>query len=143
MKTELKKLVMWDINATTKTALFQQVADEFVKQGLLDSATMLITLLNQREAAGSTMIDDQLAAPHAQTNDLKANTLVLVHTRQPIAHWDSDSDAQNFICCCIRQDITKAQAHEMTKTLQQAVAPEMAVLFRQATQLQIMNKLRF
>lgn len=143
MKSKLKKLVVWNSPATTKTALFEQIAEIIAQQGLITSPVELTTALNRREVAGSTMINTLLAAPHAQTDVLEQNVVIFVRTQSPILRWDKASGAQNFIFCCIRKDIDQADAHAMTQILQRAVKPDMQVAFQEENRIQILKKLNF
>lgn len=78
-------------------ALFDQVATLLQENDVIESPRQAIKLWQQREKMGSTMIDQLLAAPHAQARSIKRNTVVLVHTCKPIQQWDEHDDAQNFI----------------------------------------------
>lgn len=141
--TNIKKLMLWDVDCSTKSQLFDQVGQLLVHQDLTAKPAEVISRFQQREDAGSTMIDELLAAPHAQTNDLNRNTLILARTKRPIRHWAVGEDAQNFIFCCIRKDIAKDTAHEVTYVLQQTVTDELIALFKENKQTEIEKILGF
>ena len=76
MKSKIMKLVLWDSVVTTKKALFDQVATLLQENDVIESPRQAIKLWQQREKMGSTMIDQLLAAPHAQARSIKRNTVV-------------------------------------------------------------------
>lgn len=143
MKSEIQKLVLWDLYATTKPSLFDQVAALLSEQQIVRSPKQVIDLWERREQMGSTMIDHLLAAPHAQADLIKQNTMVLVHTRDPISYWDGDETAQNFIFCCVRQDISKVEADNVTATLRLAISEKAQDAFQHDAKSQIITALNF
>ncbi|MBQ0834964.1 PTS sugar transporter subunit IIA [Lactiplantibacillus pentosus] len=143
MKSEIRKLVLWDSYATTKSSLFNQVAALLSEQQIVQSSKQVIDLWEQREQMGSTMIDHLLATPHAQADSIKQNTMALVHTRKPISYWDGNEDAQNFIFCCIRQDISKTDADSVTTILRLAISEKAQSAFRHDDKSQIVTILNF
>ncbi|WP_076642561.1 PTS sugar transporter subunit IIA [Lactiplantibacillus plantarum] len=143
MKSKIMKLVLWDSVVTTKKALFDQVATLLQENDVIESPRQAIKLWQQREKMGSTMIDQLLAAPHAQARSIKRNTVVLVHTCKPIQQWDEHDDAQNFIFCCIQQDISKLDVDTITRTLKLAISDDSQHAFQQNAKAQIIKILDF
>lgn len=143
MKSKIMKFVLWDSVVTTKKVLFDQVATLLQENGVIESPRQAIKLWQQREKEGSTMIDHLLAAPHAQGRSIKRNTVVLEHTCKPIQQWDEHDDAQNFIFCCIQQDISKLDADTITRTLKLAISDDAQHALQQNSKAQIIKILDF
>jgi len=143
MKTKIVKLVLWNVAVTSKKNLFTQVAELMYGHELITSQAVLRELLEQREQAGSTMVDQLLAIPHAQSDDIKKNTLVLVHTEAPINGWDSENDAQNFVFCCIRQDISPEDSCELVATIKLAASENVQKAYMKNSKNEVIKLLKF
>jgi mannitol/fructose-specific phosphotransferase system IIA component (Ntr-type) len=116
--------VIWNLNSHSKEELFEEVAKFLEENHLISERQDLFRELNQRENLGSTMIDDLIAAPHAQSNIFAKNVVIFVSLEEAVELWDGSSAAQYFVFCCLREDITLPAAKQISKILKSFVKDE-------------------
>lgn len=82
--------ILLEMEVTTKTGLFEQVAQHLAQTESLSAKTVLSSL-QQREALGSTALGQGMALPHARLKSLSEPVLVFVRPVLPI-DFDAPDD---------------------------------------------------
>ena len=62
-----EQLFMPDLKAKTKSELFEEIIDQFVKVKYFKNASIILEMLQQRERLGSTGIGKGIAIPHGRS----------------------------------------------------------------------------
>lgn len=66
-----EEFIIMDLNARTKDEAIEELAELFVKNGIVENKTELITVIKQREEIESTGIGEGIAIPHARATSVK------------------------------------------------------------------------
>lgn len=143
MKDQIIKLVAWNIAIKDKNALFRKISSLMFESGITKHKNTLVESLEERELAGSTMADNLIAIPHIQSDYINKNTLILVRTIKPINNWDQGYDAQFFLFCCIRSDISVVTAKNITRTIKLLVSNKAKEAFSENNKEKIIKILKF
>ena len=82
------ELVVIDADCATREEAIKAVVDRLYVMGRTDQPREVESAVWQREGVYSTAFGHGFAIPHCQSDALKANSLVILRTRQPVA-WES------------------------------------------------------
>ena len=78
--------VYFDIDVQSKEALFVFASEKMHSHGLIDDTEMFIKDLYEREAQSPTGMGDLWAIPHAQSDAVKASSVLFVKTKEAISY---------------------------------------------------------
>ncbi|WP_297317296.1 PTS sugar transporter subunit IIA [Bifidobacterium indicum] len=83
---------------------FDWATDRLRGMGLVRDPDRLREQLMAREAAGSTLVDTDLANPHAQTSEVRGCLLFYTKLRDPIQRWDGRHDVDRILITLLPEE---------------------------------------
>ncbi|BDR52109.1 hypothetical protein KIM372_00160 [Bombiscardovia nodaiensis] len=97
----MKWLIAWEPESAegirSKADLFEWIASYAREQGLVADAQLVPGLLEERESIGSTLVSDQLANPHLQSDTVLHSAVVMLKLAQPISGWEGAEPIERFM----------------------------------------------
>ncbi|BDR53912.1 hypothetical protein KIMH_00230 [Bombiscardovia apis] len=97
----MKWLIVWEPESAahirSKADLFAWIAAYSQKQGLVADAHEVPELLQERENIGSTLVSDQLANPHLQSDTVLHSAVIMIKLTQSIGGWEGAEAIERFI----------------------------------------------
>lgn len=85
-----------NLSVSTKEALFETVAKDCFNKQIVNSSERLYSELMAREKDGSTMIAEEFALPHIESEDIQKSALVLVQLGNDSIPWDQGFSAKTI-----------------------------------------------
>lgn len=104
-------LVLTDVVCANQAAVIQRGLKLLVEQGRADDALALEQSLWQREAVGSTACEFGFAIPHCKSMSVRANSLVVLKLRQPVAWGAIDPQPVGFVILIVLREAAKVGRH--------------------------------
>lgn len=86
----------FDIDASSKETLFEFASEKMQTLGLIDDKEMFIKDLYEREAQSPTGMGDLWAIPHAQSDVVKASSVLFVKTKEAISYESLEGDTSQY-----------------------------------------------
>lgn len=118
-----KKLI-FDWELTTKNELFDAIGRYISSLNIVKSPSILIEELHQREIIGNSMIAEEVALPHVESQNIKESTVVFVRLKKSIRNWDSQNNSASvFLFLLIKENETQTLLQPI-KTLMKLLADD-------------------
>ncbi|EHT7835660.1 PTS sugar transporter subunit IIA [Listeria monocytogenes] len=106
-----KELVVFDLEATTKEAAIEEMAEMLDERGILADKATYVQAVLEREAHSTTGIGNNIAIPHGKSESVTKSTIVFARTKEMI-EWESlDDEPVNMIFLLAITDSDKTDAH--------------------------------
>ena len=84
-----KDLILLDVDASSKSQLFEIGANEFLKANVIENKDEFVKALQQREKEGPTGLDCGIAIPHGKGYVVKKPAFLVAKLRQPLSMYES------------------------------------------------------
>ncbi|WP_422784815.1 PTS sugar transporter subunit IIA [Sporolactobacillus laevolacticus] len=93
-----KENIYFEKDINTKDKLFQFIAENTYKNGVIEDRAKLIEAFQKREEQGSTGMEGGFAIPHAQSDTILEATMLVVKLADPISDWQTfDQKPVSFV----------------------------------------------
>lgn len=125
-----------------KSGLFRFVSGYLLRAGKIDSAEALFEELQWRESMGNTLIEEDFAVPHIESNHVQETSLVLVRLNHPIADWTDSYTADTVLFILIRKAEKPEVLTNVKKIIKSLAYDETIELLKKAELQQIENVLQ-
>lgn len=84
-------LVKFNVEADSKQAVIAQLADLYLKEGVISNVTDYIAAVNEREEEGTTGVGGGIAIPHGKADTVTRSAVAIAKLAQPV-EWQSLDD---------------------------------------------------
>lgn len=91
------KKILCHVDIRSKTELFDYIADEFFKLGVVSNKADFIAALNERESLVSTGLLDGIAIPHGKSDCVISNDILVLKLKQPIEYETLDGSQVEYV----------------------------------------------
>ncbi|EUJ44795.1 PTS sugar transporter subunit IIA [Paenilisteria rocourtiae] len=106
-----KELVVFDLSATTKEMVIEEMATLLDARGILVDKAAYVQAVLERETHATTGIGNNIAIPHGKSEGVKNSAIVFAKTKHLI-EWESLDDAPvNMIFLLAISDSDKRDGH--------------------------------
>lgn len=91
------KKIIFGATVNSKAELFSLIANEFLKEGVVNNEADFINALNEREEMVSTGLIDGIAIPHGKSSAVLQNEAMIITLKNPIAYETLDDSEVKFV----------------------------------------------
>lgn len=84
-----KKLILLDLEATSKEEVIRELIELIAKEGVLESKEEFYKAVMAREKLSPTGLEEGLATPHGKSKVVKRPVVAMAKLKTPIKEWES------------------------------------------------------
>lgn len=120
-----------------KNELFDYVSGYLMESGKIDSAEVLLEELQWRESMGNTLIEEDFAVPHIESNNVNETSIVLTRLKYPVLNWAGDYSANTIFFILIKKEEGPEILQDVKRIIKSLAYEETVELLKKAEKRKI------